>query len=209
MKEIEILVKVFGSDATVDKKLRRTTRFLGNVHVRDIYYYDPLRKSNYIRKDGRFSGSFRLRRKNGKVLLTHKQDIFTRRGLWFYSEEHETEIKNFFAGQKIIEALGMKKLIALFILKRTYKSREYKIVLENVRGLGIFLEVEALRMRKSESVRDVKKRILQFIEGLDVHTSRELGIGKAELLLAKRKRLKLPPRYMAFLAKFDYAGRKN
>lgn len=87
----------------------------------------------------------------------------------------------------------MKKLIQLKILKKTFKTHKYEIVLESVRGLGLFLEVEALHTSGRKVVL-VKKQIWEFVEKLGIKTSKELGVGKAELaLVAKnnhwRKRL--------------------
>ena len=187
MKEVEILVKTLDKKEVVSKKLRRVARFVGDVKVKDAYYYDPLRRGKYFKQNGQFAESFRLRRKDEKVYITHKHDIFDRKDKWIYSDELEAEVKDFHIAEKIVKALGMKKLVDLRILKRTFKTREYEIVLESVRGLGLFLEVEALRIRKGETVKEVKNRIWQFIKNLQVKTSQELGIGKAELVLMKKK----------------------
>ncbi|KKT29484.1 hypothetical protein A3G55_00775 [Candidatus Giovannonibacteria bacterium RIFCSPLOWO2_12_FULL_44_25] len=183
MREIEILVKVLSKKKVLEKKLRKVSKFVGDILVEDIYYYDPLRKGKYFRNSGQFSESFRIRKKSNKVYITHKHDIFDRRGKWLYSDELETAIGDFHTAKKIIEALGMKKLIALKMLKKTFKTQKYEIVLESVRSLGLFLEVEALRVKAGETVAAVKKRIWGFIESLDAKTSKELGVGKAELAL--------------------------
>lgn len=187
MKEIEILVKAMSSRDTIDKRLRRVAKFLGDVSVEDIYYYDPLRKNKYFRSRTQFSESFRLRKKPGKVYVTHKHDIFDRGGKWLYSDELETEISDFNIAKRIIEALGMKKLVRLKLVKKTFRNKDYEIVLEQVSGLGSFLEVEALRIKRGESAPETKKRIWRFIKSLGIRTSEELGVGKAELALNKQR----------------------
>lgn len=182
MREIEILVKVLESEKSARRKIANKARFVGDKKVEDIYYFDPLRKKRYDELE-----SFRLRRKDGRVYLTHKHDHYVRKGVWLYSDELETSVGDFTVTKKLIEALGMKELIHLSILKHTYEASRYEIALERVKGLGLFLEVEALRVNNKEKIGTVKKAIWDFIKGLGVKTSKELMEGKMTLALKAHK----------------------
>lgn len=184
MKEIEILVEVLDSKEAVLEKLQ-AFNYQGIKKTLDIYFFDPLRKNLQPDRNNRLSGSCRLRNKNGQALLAYKTDNFDEKGVWIYSDEHEIEISDFKTGHTILSHLGMQTLIELENEKHTFLTDEFEIVFEDVKNLGLFLEVEAHTLSDTESVQGVKKRIQQFIDGLKLNVSEELNAGKPELMLRK------------------------
>ncbi|MDD4188058.1 MAG: CYTH domain-containing protein [Bacilli bacterium] len=83
-----------------------------------------------------------MRTKNEESSLTYKKDHFENDGKWLYSDEYEIAIDSYEMGKKIIEILGLKRLLTINNLKKLYKFKEYEITLEKVEDLGLFLEVE-------------------------------------------------------------------
>jgi hypothetical protein len=69
--------------------------------------------------------------------------------------------------------------------KYTYVSDEYEIVLEDVKGLGLFLEVEKLDQVSDEEVLETKQHIRDFLTTLDIAFGEEQNAGKPELMLRK------------------------
>ena len=65
----------------------------------------------------------------------------------------------------------------------TYTFKDYEIVIENVKDLGLFLEVEYC----TDIDGDVKmeKKIQEFINSLGINVSEELNIGKPEMYMKK------------------------
>jgi len=187
MKEVEIIIKVHKGARTLEKKLRKIAKFVGAVQVDDQYYHDPLRHTDYFREDGRFARSFRLRNKDAKVRVTHKRDYFDAKGLWTYSDELETDIGDHKTFKKLIEALGYKKLVRLQIVKKTFLTAKYEIVLEDAKGLGTFLEVEALQVPRGTNIEKLKDEMRTFAKNLGIEGEEELLRGKAELLYLKQK----------------------
>jgi adenylate cyclase, class 2 len=186
MQEIEILVEVFDSKENVLERLKKFN-FVGKKEVLDIYFFDP-DKDNLKPKDNRLTECFRLRKKDSKAYIAHKKDKFDSEGRWIYSDEEETEIKNFETIQEIIKKLGFKELIQIDNFKHTFLTKEYEIVLEEVKNLGLFLEVEKLKPAKDENVEKTKKEIMGFIKSLEIKTSEELNMGKPELMLRKNQK---------------------
>lgn len=184
MKEIEILVEVLDSKNIVLEKLQ-AFNFQGIKKTLDIYFYDPLRKNLQPNSDNRLTESCRLRNKNGQALMAYKTDNFDQNGVWIYSDEHEVGISDFKTGHTILSHLGMRQLIELENEKHTFLTDEFEIVFEDVKNLGLFLEVEAHSLSETESVDDVKKRIQKFIDVLNIRVSEELNAGKPELMLRK------------------------
>ncbi len=185
MKEVEILVKVLDKKSKALKALKEF-KFLGSKEVLDIYFYDPLRNDLKPNKSGNLDKCFRLRKKNKKNFLAYKIDRFDSAGIWLYSDGHEVELSSFKQGMQILKYLGFKKLIKIENKKHTFLTDKYEIVLEDVKNLGIFLEVERLVVKEKDISR-AKEEIRNFLKLLDIKLGKELNIGKPELMLRSIK----------------------
>ena len=84
----------------------------------------------------------------------------------------------------IINKLGLKELLTIQNSKRTYVNDKYEIVLETVKDLGYFLEVEYCT-NEDVDVKEVKKEIQKFIDSLELNVSEELNMGKPEMMIRK------------------------
>jgi predicted adenylyl cyclase CyaB len=183
MKEIEILIEVKSAKEAALRALEIFS-FQGVREVLDIYFFDPLRPDLQLDKDGRLSRSFRLRQRDGKNSLAYKVDHFEE-GVWSYSDEFETEVASPDAILDIIKGLGLKELIRVDTKKHTFITPEYEIVLEEVVGLGLFLEVELLHESEGNNVGELKEKIRIFLQSLDIEFGNEQNAGKPELMLRK------------------------
>ena len=140
MKEIEILVQVFADESDVLRKLS-AFEFLGDKRTVDTYYYDPLRPELQPDSNRRLYACCRTRQKDGVNYLTYKNDHFDG-DTWLYSDEAETTVADMSTLCEIMHALGLRELIKIDNLKRTYRAGDYTIEFETVADLGLFLEVE-------------------------------------------------------------------
>lgn len=183
MKEIEILIEVKSSKEEALKALEQF-RFEGIKNVLDIYFYDPLRADLQTDTTGRLNACFRLRQKDGKNTVAYKVDHFGG-DTWSHSDEYETEIEDFDTSITIFEKLGLKELVRIVNEKHTYMSDEYEIVLEDVKDLGLFMEVEKLTQIPDEKISETKEEIRQFIKSLNIEFGEEQNAGKPELMLRK------------------------
>jgi len=185
MKEIEVLVELLEDKQSALKKLSKIGKAkLNQTH--DIYYSH---EHNHKLKPKGFSfpkECFRIRLKSKKAFLAYKVDNFDEKGTWIYSDEYETEVKDFNTTNKIIELLGFTKLIELENKKYTFETKEYEIVLEEVKELGLFLETE-LKNPENLDPKKVKIQINEFIKSLGLKTSKEINAGKPELMLKKKE----------------------
>jgi len=184
MKEIEVLLEVKSKKEDVLHALGRFDS-RGVKKTLDIYFFDPLRNDLCPEKNGRLRQSFRLRDKGGKYSLTYKIDHFSRDDVWIYSDEHEVPVKNFNTTLLIIQYLGLKELVRIESEKRVFITTDYEIVLEDVKDLGLFLEVERLSDVLDNEVEFAKGEIRNFIAKLGVKIGEELNCGKPELMLKR------------------------
>lgn len=181
MKEIEILIEIKSDKVEVLKALKNF-EFQGIKKTLDIYFYDPLRDNLKPMGGGRLHASFRIRQKDGKNFIAYKVDHFEN-GEWSHSDEYETEIGEFDVMVNIVEKLGFKELVRVENEKHTFRVDDYEIVFEEVRDLGLFLEVEKMTEVEDKKVKDTKEMIRTFLKTLNIEFGLEQNAGKPELML--------------------------
>lgn len=182
MKEIEILVEVY-DDLDVVKEKVKPFCYKGMQEIVDEYYYDPERETLKPDKNNQLNHCLRLRSKNDNYFVTYKDDVFDN-GIWLYSNEYETKIESIDVLRDIFERLGFIKFIEINNQKETYVYHDYEIVIENVKDLGTFIEVEYCT-NQDVDVKQIKEEIQQFIDGLGLNVSKELNMGKPEIFMRK------------------------
>ena len=183
MKEIEILVELQEDINKVIDKFKMFN-YITKELVIDEYYYDPKRDNLKPNINNQINECLRLRQKGNKNYITYKDDVFEN-NIWLYSNEYETEIKDIEVLKEILNRLGLKKLITIKNNKTTYTFKDYEIVLEEVEDLGYFMEVE-YSTKEDVDIKEIKKQIQAFIDSLNLKVSKELNIGKPELMLKKK-----------------------
>lgn len=182
MKEVEILVEVYDDIEKLKNVLKQYT-YVGLKRTIDEYYYDPLRKNLKPDENGKLNHCLRIRNKNDEFFLTYKDDVFENEK-WLYSDEYETKIESIEMIRNIFSKLGLIKFIEIDNEKETYIFEDYEIVVENVKDLGIFMEVEYCT-NEDIDVKKVKDKIQKFIDNLNINTSEELNMGKPEMYMKK------------------------
>ena len=160
MKEIEILVEVFDTKDRVKETLS-SFNYMGLNKVIDEYYYDPKRDT----------------------LKPSKDDVYDN-NKWLYSNEYETEVEKIDMLKEIFNKLGLVKFIEINNSKETYTYKDYEIVLEDVKDLGLFMEVEHCT-NNDVDVKEIKRQIQSFINSLNLDVSEELNMGKPEMYIKK------------------------
>ncbi len=185
MKEIEILVEVLDTKESALEKLS-AFESKGKKETLDVYFFDPLRADLKPTPEGRLSRSFRIREKDGKASIAYKLDNFDEKGMWTYSDEFESTVADFNTGMQIISHLGLEELVRIDNHKHTFVTPKYEIVLEEVKNLGLFMEVELLHQVEDSEVMNAKKEIQDFIDSLGLKVGPELNAGKPELMLRKK-----------------------
>lgn len=186
MQEIEILIKLLDNKSKILIALQKF-KFLGSDRIKDIYFFHPKLDILKPEKEGRFRECLRLRIKKDKSLIAYKKDYFNFEDIWLYSEEHETNVEESAQAALILESLGFKKLVEVDNLKYKYIHNCYEIILEEVKGLGLFLEVE-FKGKSKDSVKNIKDNIYRFIISLELKFV-ECNMGKPEMLYRKKMKL--------------------
>ena len=183
MKEIEILVEL-KDDIEFAKSKLNEFKYLGIKKTFDRYYFDPLRTNLKLNSDNKLMECCRIRLKNEICSVAYKIDVYEKE-IWQYSDEFETEANDFDSMEKIFQNLGLKELVTIDNSKHTFLKDNFEIVIEEVQGLGNFLEVEWMEKDSTKTVKEIKTDIFNFIKSLGLNVGSELNSGKPELMLLK------------------------
>ena len=183
MKEIEILIEVRSAKEDALKALGQFVS-QGMKKTLDVYFFDPLRKDLQPNREAKLGRAFRLRQKGEQGSLAYKIDHFDG-DMWTYSDEFETGIGDFDTCMEIIKHLGLEELVRIDNEKRVFTTTEYEIVLEDVKGLGLYMEVEKIGEVADDTVEQTKENIRSFLKNLDIEFGEEQNAGKPELMLRK------------------------
>ena len=186
MQEIEILAELHDP---IEKALDALKNFPceGIKITRDVYYHDPLR--NAMAWNGkRLDACCRIREQDETWRVTYKTNHFDG-AAWLYADEYETTVENGATLQMIFAQLGLQELVVVETTRHVFVHHPYEITIDDVRDLGVFMEVEYKgKPDPSRTVQDIKAEILDFMQSLGLHISLESTLGKPELLLSKKDR---------------------
>lgn len=183
-KEIEILFKLNEDKDSIIKKFD-DLKSGGNKRIVDTYYFDPLRDDLKPDQSGRLKASFRLREKEGKSYMTYKNDYFEG-DVWSHSDEYETGVQDVGVIKNILENLGMKELVVVDVEKNYFTNDVFEVVVEDVKNLGTFLEVEYHYYDNDMGVENAKNNIREWLLSKGIDFGEEMNAGKPELLLRKK-----------------------
>ena len=161
MKEIEILFSLEEKKETAFKKLKELEN-KGIKRTVDYYYYFPEDEKFKPNERGEILNWFRIRKTKDKIYFTFKHDFIKEGGEWSHSDEYEVEISDFETGKEIVESLGMNPLVTVDNTKHIFVKDDFELVVEEVKDLGLFLEVEILNAADSVSVEKERKKYLNL-----------------------------------------------
>jgi predicted adenylyl cyclase CyaB len=155
--------------------------------ITDLYFVDP-KRDDLKPIEFRLNHCLRIReiRKADiiKSYITFKKDFFDD-DVWLYSDENETEIESFNDMKSILEKLGFEVLIEIINTKTKFIIDNYEIVIEKVKDLGNFLEIEIIDSEGIENIEEAKEEIRTFLNALGIKVGDEMNAGKPELMLRK------------------------
>jgi predicted adenylyl cyclase CyaB len=184
MKEIEILYELRDSLPVAQSKLK-DYHFEGREHTVDTYYTHPAHRQLQPGPENRLTACLRIREKSNKAYVAYKNDIFAG-NTWLYSDEYETAVDDAQTIHQIFTKLNYQVLVVIDNTKTVFRKASTEIVLEEVVGLGNFIEIE-YKLFAEEDPDQVKQRLRATINALGIHIGQELNAGKPELMLKKTK----------------------
>lgn len=160
MQEIEVKARISNPSALITQLKTRGCIFSEPIHQIDTVYI-PLGATIPVPKG---VNVLRIREQDGKYILTLKQPISNQ----LDNIEKETEITDAFQMKEIIKLLGFEEVSKVEKRRRKSKYKNYEICIDEVTGLGTFIEVETFGVDGE----NIQKELFALLE--------ELGISKSD-----------------------------
>ncbi len=180
MKEVEIKIKVNDFN-DIKKKFEDLGCIFSEAIEQSDMVYIPNSEPGVPVPPG--TNVLRIRKQKGKTLFTLKQG---HPGNHLAKLERELEILDSVQMDDIIKLLGFKE-IALVNKKRIKgKIKEFEICLDEVEGLGSYLEMEKMTAGDPAVA---QQEMLDFLSGLDINISAREKMGYDVLIFQKIQKL--------------------
>ncbi|MEK7060178.1 MAG: class IV adenylate cyclase [Patescibacteria group bacterium] len=165
--EIEVKAKVKDLNILI-AKLKELGCVLSSPIIQDDYIYN---QKGIDLKDHRHNTPvLRIREQEGKTIFTVKKN----RSDELDCIEKEIEVSNKNILKEIIELLGFEQTVEVHKKRQKGKYGDYEICLDEVQGLGSFIEVEKI---SDEDGKVVKNELLDFLKKLGINKEDRVLIG--------------------------------
>lgn len=166
-KEIELRFKI---NNKIRDKITHFSKYWESENQEDYYYR------------GAFKGVIRIRKTDNKNELCYKCFDKEHKGLWI---ENETNIGDPNVIEKIFKKMKLDKFLKIKKDRETtmivYKKSNVTINIDNIKGLGLFCEVELISEKNKKDV------LLKLIKELGIEKSRIINKGYVQLMLTRQK----------------------
>jgi adenylate cyclase class 2 len=171
MLEVEVKAHVKDLEALEDRLSGLRARYLGEEEQVDLYFNHPTR--DFALTDE----ALRLRRTGDTLFLTYKGPKLDE--LTKTRREYEVEVKDYSEAKNILMALGFTPVREVRKTRRLYTYEDYVILLDRVRDLGNFVEVEGRGDMRPE-------KLLAFLKELGIPPEKSERRSYLELLMYKK-----------------------
>jgi adenylate cyclase class 2 len=175
MLEFELKVRTSSLDPVRQQLIGHNARFCGRIHEHDIYYNAPHRDF------GVTDEAIRVRYTNDHALVTYKGAKIKTSGLKA-REELNIVVDSGAVFEQMLERLGFTRTAEVNKWRENYRLFDAAITLDEVEGLGTFVEIEVLAEDESS---DAAARIQEIAKEIGVYGEPILE-SYLEMLLAKR-----------------------
>lgn len=175
MKEIEVKAKITDKDALIEKLTALGCSFSEPITQKDKIFI-PLGHDIPVENG---VNVFRIREQNGKYILTLKQQVTNQ----LDCIERELNIDNPDEMIEIIKLLGFFEVSYVNKARQKSKFKDYEICLDEIDGLGSFIEVEKLSEDGDANV--IQVELFNFLESLGIPKQNQVTDGY-DILLKQR-----------------------
>ncbi len=162
LKKFEAMLKSIGA------------QFMKKVEDVDLYFNAPHR--DFMETDE----ALRIRRRDGEISVTYKGPKFDLKSK--SREEVNLLINDAFTAEKLFELLGFRKAGIVKKTRLIYKLSDVEVSLDEVEGLGSFIEIETEAVDKKETIKK-RDELLEILKSLEIEESAFERRSYLELLL--------------------------
>lgn len=178
-KEIEVKARLSDLKGFCSHLRKLGVELSDPVIQNDVTFVD----ANYGAYDEFQAGKniLRIREHNGNYLFTLKQPQHNE----LDCIEHETEVADPQELRKALALMGYHPVVEIHKIRRKAKYKEYEICVDEVQGLGSFVEVE--KITDTENADVVQEALFTFLESLGVPREARVTRGYDTMVYLKQK----------------------
>ena len=183
--EVEIKIEVENLQE-IKKKVEVLGKLIKSIKQIDDYYV-PVHRDFFARKPQPIEW-LRIRTNPDKVIFEYDKSINQKAdGSQDYAEEYETEISNPDELKKILDFLDFKKIVTVEKQREYWMCGNVEVALDDVKGLGCFVEAEA--KGEFESPEQARKECINLLKKLGIENDDSIQIKKGypHLILEKNR----------------------
>lgn len=160
--EVEIKIEVnYESFLRLREIMSQVATFKGTFHHEDRYFV--CNDKGYLHTEKYPYKWLSIRRRNGLSIVNYKHYFPEGEKKHLYCQEYETVITDADALTAIFCSLGFRHLVTVDKTRAEYVFKdEFEVALDEVKGLGFFIEVEAIKDQGGAEV--TRHKIERFIE---------------------------------------------
>jgi len=151
-----------------------SAQFIKKVEDVDLYFNAP--HKDYMKTDE----ALRIRRRDDEISVTYKGPKFDLKSK--SREEVNLLINDAFTAEKLFELLGFRKAGVVKKTRLIFKLSDVEVSLDEVEGLGSFIEIETESMDKKEAI-NKRDELLKVLKSLGIEESAFERRSYLELLL--------------------------
>ncbi len=167
MREIEIKIKVENLKEIEQKLIESDCKLSSPIKQHDVIYsLDNSTKEFISSKEGDMV--IRLRQMDDETQLNLKKQCSSE----LDNIEYETVVKDTKIMHSILEQLGWHPIVEVKKIRKKGKFKEYEICLDEVEGLGSFIELEKMANDDS-NLNEVREELFSEIELLGLSRNME------------------------------------
>ncbi len=175
MLEFELKVRISSLDPVRQQLTGRNAQFCGRIHEHDIYYNAPHRDF------GVTDEAIRVRYTNDHAVVTYKGAKIKTSGLKA-REELNIVVDSGALFEQMLDRLGFSRAAEVNKWRENYRLSGAAITLDEVEGLGTFVEIEILA---EDANSDTAARIQEIAKEIGV-IGEPILASYLEMLLSKR-----------------------
>lgn len=179
MIEVEVKVRVGDTDEMERRILYEGASYMKAVMQHDVYFDFPDKR---LLRDG---CALRIREEDGRCMMTFKG--IRRNSETGSREEIETSVESREEICRILERVGLMRICEVKKKRKIYYYEGWKLSLDNVEGMGIFLEIEGKANSEAEYM-EKRKRIFELLGHLGLSDKDVERRSYLELSLGGRKK---------------------
>jgi adenylate cyclase class 2 len=176
--EIELKARL-DNPKQVEAKLKKIARFVRQKRQKDVYYVPKSKDFFAIKKTKEY---LRVRYDEGKDQLAYHVCSYLSEEKQS-TKEFEVYVDNPRLTETILKGIGFRRRVVVYKTRRYYSMSGFEVVLDNVKGLGSFIEVEA--KKDFGGIDKTMERCREVLKRLGLEKVKKINKGYPDLILGK------------------------